>query len=195
MTGPAKVCYSEVVESGLLPRFFERVTRQSFHDLTLDDPPVVRYLADLLTRFARSEALYAVRNLPLRRLDTVGDSLLAIQQAWEWGSPHFNPEAERVLRRQIGDYTLFMTGVFREHVERLAVTGYYEHEGRRAYRFVSETARAGGQPDAPLYRRLSDRFEQYAGALSYARKVYLRSDRWPPGIGPDDPFLRALPSE
>jgi len=33
------------------------------------------------------------------------------------------------------DYTLFMTGVFREHVERLAVTGYYQHEGRRAYRF------------------------------------------------------------
>jgi hypothetical protein len=183
------------VESGLLPRFFERVTRQSFHDLTLDDPPVVRYLADLLTRFARTEALYAVRDLPIRRLDTVGDSLLAIQRVWEWESPDFNPEAERVLRRHIGDYTLFMTGVFREHVERLAVTGYYQHEGRRAYRFVSETARAGGRPDAPLFRRLSERFEQYAGALSYARKVYFRSEQWPPGTRPDDPFLRALLSE
>ncbi len=183
------------MESGLLPRFFERVTRQSFRDLALDDPPAARYLADLLTRFARTEALYAVRELPSRRLDTVADSLLAIQRVWEWDSPDFNPEAEQAIRRHIGDYTLFMTGVFREHVERLAVTGYYQHEGRSAYRLVSETARAGGKPDAPLFRRLSDRFEQYAGALSYARKVYFRSERWPPGAWPDDPFFRTLLQE
>jgi hypothetical protein len=181
------------VEPGLLLRFFERVTRQSFHDLALDDPPAVRYLADLLTRFARSEALHAVRELPTRRLDTITDSLLAIQEVWDADSRQFNPEAEQALRRHIGDYTLFMTGVFRDYVERLAVTGYYEHEGRRAYRFVSETARAGGKPEAPLYRRLSDRFEQYAGALSYARKVYFRSPDWPPGSWPDDPYGRVLP--
>jgi len=183
------------VESGQLPRFFERVTRQSFRDLALDDAPAMRYLANLLTRFARTEALYAVREVPTRRLDTVADSLLAIQRVWEWDSPDFNPEAERALRQHIGDYTLFMTGVFREHVERLAVTGYYQHEGRRAYRFVSETARGGGKADAPLFRRLSDRFEDYAGALSYARKVYFRSQEWPPGIMPDDPFFRTLPTE
>ena len=182
----------EVVESGLLPRFFERATRQSFRDLALDDPPAVRYLADLLTRFARAEALHAVRELPARRLDTVADSLLAIQRVWEWDSPDFNPEAERVLRRHIGDYTLFMTGVFPEHVERLAVTDYYQHEGRRAYRFVSETARAEGRVDAPLFKRLSDRFEHYAGALSYTRKVYFRSERWPARDWPADPFFRAL---
>jgi len=38
------------VESGLLRRFFDRVTRQSFGDLALDDPPAMRYVADLLTR-------------------------------------------------------------------------------------------------------------------------------------------------
>jgi hypothetical protein len=181
------------VESGLLPRFFERATRQSFRDLALDDPPVAQYLAELLTRFARTEALYAVRELPTRRLDTVVDSLLAIQEAWDLDSPQFRPEAEQSLRRHIGDYTLFMTGVFREHVERLSVTGYYAHEGRRAYRFVSETARAGGRPDAPLFHRLSERFEQYAGALSYARKVYFRSTDWPPRARPDEPFSGPIP--
>jgi len=183
------------VESGLLSRFFERVTRRSFYDLALDDPPVMRYVADLLTRFARTEALHAVRDLPGRRLETVADTLLAIQRVWEWSAPDFKPEAEGALRRHIGDYTLFMTGVFREHVERLAVTEYYLHEGRLAYRFVAETARAGGRTDAPLYRRLSDRFEHYAGALSYARKVYFRSEQWPPGIRPDDSVFRALATE
>ena len=177
------------MESGLLPRFFERATRQSFRDLALDDPPALGYLVDLLTRFARAEALDLVRRLPSRRLDTIADSLLEIQRVWQWESPAFAPEEEPALRRHIGDYALFMTGIFREHVERLAVMGYYEHEGRRAYRFVAETERASGRPDAPLYRRLSDRFEHFAGALSYARKVYFRSEQWPP---PDDPFLRAL---
>ena len=189
---PQKFATVERVQSGLLPRFFDRVTRQSFRDLALDDPPAARYLADLLTRFARAEALHALRELPTRRLDTVADSLLAIPQVWDLHSPSFNPAAERALRRHIGDYTLFMTGVFREHVERLAVTGYYEHEGRRAYRFVSEIVRARDKADAPLFRRLSEHFEQYAGALSYARKVYFRSAEWPPAARPDDPFFRAL---
>src|SRR5262245_10709345 len=183
------------VESGLLPRFFDRVTRQAFRDLALDDPPAAQYLTDLLTRFARTDALRAVQVVTERRLDTVADSLLAIQTAWDWDSAEFNPAEEPILRRHIGDYTLFMTGIFREYVERLAVTSYYELEGRRAYRFVSETARAGGRQDASLFRRLSDRFEQYAGALSYARKVYFRAEVWGPGTWPGDPFGRVFAGE
>ena len=181
--------------SALLPWFFERVTRQAFRDLALDDPPAVRYLADLLTRFARTDALHAVRDVPPQRLDTVVDSLLAIERAWDWNSPAFDPGQEKLLRRHLGDYTLFMTGIFRDYVQRLAVTGHYQREGQRAYRFVSEVARAGGQEDAPLFRRLADRFEHYAGALTYARKVYFRAEQWPPGGRPGDPFVRALPTE
>jgi hypothetical protein len=180
------------VDAGSLPRFFERVTKQSFRDLTLDDPPALAYLTELLTRFARTEALYTVRGLPTKRLDTMADALLAIDRAWNADSPEFQPEAEQALRRHIGDYTLFMTGVFREYVDRLAVTGLYEREGRRAYQFVAETARARGQAEAHLFRRLSDRFEQYTGALSYARKVYFPASEWPPRPVPADPLARML---
>jgi hypothetical protein len=168
------------------------VTRQAFGDLAIDDTPALRYLTDLLTRFVRTEALRAIREVPGRRLDTVTDSLLAIQHVWDWQSPGFDPGAERALRRQIGDYTLFMTGIFREYVDGLSVTGYYEREGRQAYRFVAEVARAGAEADAGLYRRLADRFELYAGALSYARKVYFRTDAVPAGAWPADPFFRSL---
>jgi hypothetical protein len=178
--------------TGLLPRFFESTTRQTFADLRIDDPPALRYLTELLTRFVRAEALRTIRELPGRRLDTVADSLLAIQQAWDPDAPGFDPGAERALRRQIGDYTLFMTGIFRDYVDRLSVTGYYEHEGRHAYRFVAAMARAGAEADAPLYRRLADRFEMYAGALTYARKVYFRADAVPAGVWPADPFFRSL---
>ncbi len=183
------------MQTGLLPRFFESVTRQAFGDLAIDDTPALRYLTELLTRFVRTDALRAIRDLPGRQLDTVADSLLAIQDVWDWSSPDFNPGAERVLRRRIADYTLFMTGIFRDHADRLAVTGYYEHEGRRAYRFLAEVARARAEADASLYRRLSDRFEMYAGALTYARKVYFRADTVPRGAWPADPFFLSLLAE
>jgi hypothetical protein len=182
------------VESGLLPRFFDRVTRQTFSDLALDDPAAAGYLAVLLTRFARADALHAVQASAARRLESVMDSLLAIQRAWDVSTPEFAPEEEPRLRRHIGDYTLFMTGIFRDHVERMAIVGYYEHEGRRAYRFVAETARASGKPEAPLFRRLSERFEQYAGALGYARKVYFRTEPGSDGWS-GDPFTSILLTE
>ncbi len=180
------------MEAGLLPRFFEKVTRRVFDDLALDDRPVARYLTDLLTRFARTEALYSVHSLVGRRLDTVVDSLLEIQRAWQWESPDFDPGQELTLRRHIGDYTLFMTGIFRQHVERMAAVSHYEAQGRRAYRFVSETSRAGGRPDAPLFRRLSEHFERYSGALSYMRAVYFRSERLPWSEPSGDPFSRHI---
>jgi hypothetical protein len=167
------------VEPGLLPRFFDRVTRQAFADLTLDDPPAARYLTDLLTRFARTDALYRYQAVPGRPLETIVDALLEIQRAWEWGSPDFDPVRERALRRHIGDFALFMLGIFRDHVERMAAARYYQHEGERAYRFVSETARASGEAEAPLFLRLSQHFEDYAGALTYMRKVYMAGERFP----------------
>ena len=80
-----------------------------------------------------------------------------------------------------------MTGVFRERVQRLASTDYYVSQGRRAYRFVSEHGRATSGPreraTAPLYARLAERFEHYAWALDYARRVHFYD-------APVHPFFR-----
>jgi hypothetical protein len=166
-----------------LRRFFERALRSSFADLTLRDDGTVDYLSDLLTRFVRVERFHP-RGLAVPRLDTVVDMMLEAQHVWR--DTTWAPEREVTVRRHIGDYTLFMTGIFRERVESLASTGYYVAEGKRAYHFVSEHDRASAQPTVagggPLYRRLADRFEAYAGALDYARKVYFPEH-------PSRPFL------
>ncbi|MGH6689795.1 MAG: hypothetical protein ACREF4_03825 [Gammaproteobacteria bacterium] len=163
-------------------RFFDRVIRASFHDLALDGDPAAAYLADLLTRFARTDHLHP-RALTLPRLEGVVDMMLEIQATWEIDTPNFRPEHEVNVRRHIGDYTLFMTGIFPERVRREATTTFYIMQGKRAYRFVAEHARASGR-DAPLpYRRLSDRFESYAGALDYARRVHFFD-------APHHPFFR-----
>ena len=168
-----------------LGRFFERAIGASFRDLALQDDPGAAYLADLLTRFARTENLHP-RGLAVPRLETVVDMLLETQAAWE-DAARFQPEREVAVRRHIGDYTLFMIGVFRERVERTAATDYYVVQGKSAYRFVSEHDRASARPTAPgsasLYRRLADRFEHYAGVLDYARRVHFRAH-------PEHPFFR-----
>jgi hypothetical protein len=158
-----------------LRRFFERAVQASFRDLSLADAPVAGYLADLLARFARTEHLFPP-GVTVPRLETVVDLLLEAQAAWDPGTVHFQPEREVSVRRHIGDFTLFMTGIFRERVERIASTGYYVSQGRRAYRFVSEHGRATCRPSAPdagpLYARLAEQFERYAWALDYARRVH-----------------------
>ena len=173
-----------------LRRFFDRSIRRSFGDLSIRDEVAADYLADLLTRFARSETLYPL-GVAGTGLETVAELLLEIQRVWEFETPQFNPVHEWELRRHIGDYTLFMTGLFPERVEGLAVTGYYIREGKRAYRFVSEHDRADARPLAGLFRALADRFEGFAGALTYMRKVYFRPEFAPP----PHPFFTRLITE
>jgi hypothetical protein len=164
-----------------LRRFFDRALRASFSDLAVRDEPVAAYLADLLTRFARTENVFP-RGVAVPRLETVVDMLLEIRGVWE-DPPLFRPEREVSVRRHIGDYTLFMTGLFPERVERTACARYYIAEGKRAYRFVSEHLRASAVAGTPPYRRLAERFESYARVLDYTRRVHFFGH-------PEHPFFR-----
>ena len=172
-----------------LKRFFDRLVRRSLEDLRMGSDPAADYLAGLLARFARTDQLYALRGAAGERVETVVEMLLEVQRSWEFDQPHFDPFRERDVRQHIGDYTLFMTGLFREHVERRASTGFYVREGKRAYQVVAAFERSALKPDARLFAALADRFEGYAKALSYMKRVYL----WPPGSPPElQPVLRLI---
>jgi hypothetical protein len=157
-----------------LKRFFDRLVRRSLDDLRMGGDPVADYLAGVLTRFARTDQLYAVRGAAGQPLGSVVEMLLEVQRSWEFDQPHFDPFRERDVRQHIGDYTLFMTGIFREHVERRASTGFYVREGKRAYQVVADFERSALKPDARLFAALADRFEGYVYALQYMKRVHLR---------------------
>jgi hypothetical protein len=157
-----------------LKRFFDRLVRRSLDDLRMGGDPVADYLAGVLTRFARADQLYAVRGAAGQPLGSVVEMLLEVQRSWEFDQPHFDPFRERDVRQHIGDYTLFMTGIFREHVERRASTGFYVREGKRAYQVVADFERSALKPDARLFAALADRFEGYVYALQYMKRVHLR---------------------
>lgn len=172
-----------------LIRFFDRLVRRALGDLRLPADGFADYLASLLARFARADQLYAIRDARGRRIDSVVGLRLEAERAWDFAAPDFDPFRERRIRQQIGDYTLFMTGVFREHVERQAATALYVREGREAYRVVADFERSALHREARLFAALAQEFERYAGALSYMKRVYLRPAGTP---APLWPLLRLL---
>ncbi len=167
-----------------LTRFFHRLVRRSLDDLRMEGDPAAAYLAALLTRFARTDQLYALRGAAGQRLETVVEMLLEVQRSWDFDQPDFDPFRERDVRQHIGDYTLFMTGIFREHVERRASTRFYVREGKRAYQVVADFHRSALKPDARLFAVLAERFEGYARLLEYMKRVYLRAPDAPPALQP-----------
>jgi len=172
---------SEARERAALLAFFLPLTRRTCEELAVGDETVAAYLADVLAEFARSDRLYRIRAPDGRRLTSVVEMLSFTRDLPGW-------EAERAFHRYLGDYTLFMSGLFRPFVERDGHLGWYLSEGASAY---GRVAYLGGEVrrERVLYGDLSSRFEHYAGALDYLRKVRF------PGLSGPDPikaFLREI---
>lgn len=157
-------------DADALTRFFRRLTREVYGELGLRDEALAAYVADLLARFARTDTLYRLRDPGGRRLETIVEMLLEIGRV-EPGVPA-HPEREREIRRHVGDYTLFMSGLFPEHVARRGGLDYFHEQGRQAYRAVFEHDRARYRPGAALFGALAADFPQHAGALTYMRRVH-----------------------
>lgn len=157
----------------------------------MGDQAVIKYVADILTTFARTDQLYRIRPSTGRRLSSVVEILT--EQAEQAESAQHAEQAastslwrERQVRKHVGDYTLFMSGLFRAYVEKLGVIDYYLQEGRQSYAQVSALDVKLYQTGFMLFQELSKNFEYYSGALDYMRKAHF-------GSGPrDNPFGQFL---
>ena len=85
-------------------------------------------------------------------------------------------DREMDIRRHVGDYALFTTGLFRTWVERQGLGGYYLEQGRRAYGAAAELAQLGSVSQARLFGALEEQFEHLSGGLDYVHKVYMRPE-------------------
>jgi hypothetical protein len=158
-----------------LERFFEGLAEYAFETrLGIADPPLVDYLADMLARFIRYDAVYAIRSLTGRRMDEVVDMLAEAQL--RVGS------ARREIHRHIGDFTLFWTGVYPEALLRLRGANRkdymvdYCEEGKRAYLIASTIPTADDPPPSDVLERLSREFEICVQGLGEIRRELERRD-------------------
>jgi len=157
--------------SKLLRRFFSGLTEYTFTTrLGVADPPLVDYLAAMLTHFVRTDAIYGLRTPTGERLSQVAD-MLAEAEARQGA-------ARRRVHRHIGDFTLFWTGLYPEIAERSLRQGKkdsllnYQAQGKRNY-LIASTLPADQQsaPDEVL-QRLSDQFELCMYGLSEVRRLW-----------------------
>ena len=155
-----------------LRRFFEAMVRPCFASLGIGQGELADYVTDLLARFSRTDQLYRVRDSRGRPLHTLTGLLLELME--EWGSDRsWSFDREVDLRRHCGDYALFLSGIFRPHVEAGGHLSYYLREGGESYRLVGEHLQLVGGRQARLFRGMADRFEELSGTLDYLRKVHM----------------------
>ena len=151
-----------MLEGHPLRRLFADLTRETFyHELHHYDSEMAAYLVDLLVGFTHVENVYKIRDAAGRRLEDVGEMLIESNPLL--GAASF--DREREVRKHVGDYTLFFTGLFPEHLKRprrsVALDYFvdYVKAGKESYEIVSKFDQFEYRKVAPLFRRLAENFE------------------------------------
>jgi hypothetical protein len=158
-----------------LRRFFSGLTEYTFETrLGVADPGLIDYIASLLARFVRLDAIFNVRSLGGRRLEEVAEMLMEAEARIG--------DARREVHRHIGDFTLFWTGVYPEALYRFQRSDRKDHllnyteQGKRAY-FIASTIPNEKNPDeSAVLERLSYEFELCAFGLNEVRREWERRD-------------------
>lgn len=154
---------------------FLELVEQTFAGLLgLRDAKLIRYVADLLTRFAHVDEIYRIRNARGKRLEEVAEMLME-------GSVLLNARSfarEREVHKHIGDFTLFWTGVYPEALRFLRAVTRKDHlldyvqQGKKSY-YIASTFDAGEyREEAPILRRLSAEFELCSFGLGLVRQEW-----------------------
>jgi hypothetical protein len=145
-------------------RLFHSLTAMSFEQIDLRDRELMRYVADLLVEFVHVDNFYRVRDEQGRRLEHPIDMILELHEQ--------GPAEARETRKHIGDYVLFVAGLYPEsltHRRRAGGPEYYIAQGKEAYLIVAEMDRA--KPTESLFRKLSEQFEYCVTALNIEKTV------------------------
>ena len=161
--------------------FSDMVRRRLAADVRLTDPRLSSYVAGLLVNFTHVDNLYRIRDSRGRRLEDVGHMLLESNPLL--GASSF--DREREVRRHVGDYVLFMTGLFPESLRgaqrfrqlRLDVFVDYMKAGKESYTVVSAFDQFEYRDEAPLFRRLAENFESCVFGLNLVKQDLERLQR------------------
>ncbi|MES1955103.1 hypothetical protein [Salinisphaera hydrothermalis] len=125
---------------------------------------VIRYLANLLSLFVRTDRLYRVQPGEDESFEYLVDLLAEAAES--------EPERQFLVHAHLGNYALYLAGIGRGWVEYRRRYGrsalgldYYQDMGRRAYRQAAEHRLARELELQPVFSYLSQQFDRYADAL------------------------------
>src|SRR5262245_20607455 len=151
-----------------LRHLFRMLTEASFEQVGMPDAELMTYVSGLLVDFTHTDNLYRVKDAQGRRLEYLFDIQLESQRG--------DKTHARETQKHLGDYTLFMVGMYPESLQRRRRTissEYYVVQGKQAYTTVSEMD--SPRPSAALFRKLAAHFETCVSALN-VEKEFLRDE-------------------
>ncbi len=163
-----------IPESHALQQLFTELIDQHFdRDIGLRDPEVKDYVVNVLAEFCQCEQLYKICDGGGRPLHDVGEMLLQADPIYG-PAPSF--DRERQVRKHIGDYTLFFSGMFPESVnhyrlrrQRLENFIDFIRAGKESYYIVSKFDQFEYARLSPLFAKLAREFESCVYGLNLVK--------------------------
>ena len=155
--------------------YFYILVRHVFRRSDIQDREVADYVAEVLAEFASAEKARCVVPGQRTPLDYFFEMLTALRSA--------DDRTSFLIRVHIGNYSLFLSGVFPERIKfRAEARGfpdlkYYEGMGRTQYRVASDHRLAQRYAVANIFSTLSERFAATRLALNdIADRLFTLSD-------------------
>jgi hypothetical protein len=153
--------------------YFYVLARHVLNDVGIKDRKLCDYVASLLEAFSRASGLRAPHMTAEGERQYVSDMLIALTRA--------TPEQAFLLRAHVGNYSLFLSGIFHENTQRRSLRGapdlaFYEQVGRTNYQLVASHATARRCDLSDVYEGLAGRFHEVRLALNRLSDSLLNLD-------------------
>lgn len=160
----ADAILSEPARLSISPQlYFYILIRRVLKETGITDRKVSDYLASLLETFSRTARMKSPVDENGGPIQYLSDMLLALDKA--------TPAQTFLIRAHVGNYSLFITGIFRGSIGRRSKRGapdfsFYEEMGRMNYNVVASHAVARSCDLSDIFQELADRFREIRLALN-----------------------------
>jgi len=153
--------------------YFYVLARHVLQQGGIGDRKLCDYVASLLETFSHASRMQISDETHHLAEQYISDILIALNRA--------TPEQAFLLRAHVGNYSLFISGIFHENTQRRSLRGgpdieFYERVGRTNYQLVSSHVVARRCELDDVFEGLADRFREVRLALNQLSDQLLNLD-------------------
>lgn len=153
--------------------YFYVLARHVLRQAGIADRKLCDYVASLLETFSRANHLQPPTAPGEYVHQYISDMLIALTRC--------TPEQAFLLRAHVGNYSLFISGIFHENTQRRSRRGgpdlnFYEQIGRTSYHLVAEHSVARRCELNDVFEELAERFRDVRVALNQLSDQLLNLD-------------------
>lgn len=168
--------------------YFYILTRRAFLEYKLEDRSMADYVASMLAEFCSMKRAYSISHHHTNTYHYLTNMMIDFLDATSWEA--------FLIRSHMGNYSLFLTGIFPDYVYRKSTYGrkapgfdYYEKMGSSSYRWASQHKMATEYSLAEVLANLADDFRHVRVALNRLVDNYIAIDDQPETM---DKMLRQI---